>query len=194
MLSSTKKSELEGKDMKRLSVEDRNIMQIAIQQEIARSEESRYDHRLHGVLLIAKGLDCYTVADLFGQHPTTIQRWINAFNEKGFAGLYEGERQGRPRSLNARQWNRLGRDLRKSPRTFGYGQNLWDGKLMSHHLQQHYDVRLGVRQCQRIFHAMGFRLRKPRPVIAKADPAAQVAFKKTMFVGKERKNGSLELG
>ena len=30
---------------------------LSLQQEIQRSEESRYDHRLHGVLLVAHGLD-----------------------------------------------------------------------------------------------------------------------------------------
>lgn len=174
--------------MKKLDIEDKEIMQIAIQQEISRSEESRYDHRLHGVLLVSKGLDCYGVAELFGQNPSTIQRWINRFNDKGFAGLYEGERAGRPLSLGEGQWITLGKDLRKSPRDFGYGQNLWDGKSLSYHLQQCYGIRLGVRQCQRIFHKMGFRRRKPRPVIAQADPEAQEAFKKTAPSGKGRKN------
>jgi hypothetical protein len=31
-------------------------MRLAIQQEIARSGESRYDHRLHGILLISQNL------------------------------------------------------------------------------------------------------------------------------------------
>jgi transposase len=124
------------------------------------------------------------VAELFGQHPSTVQRWINCFNNKGFAGLYEGERAGRPRSLVEEQWIALGKDLRKSPRDFGYGQNLWDGKSLSYHLQQSYGIRLGVRQCQRIFHKMGFRRRKPRPVIAQADPEAQEVFKKTSPSGK----------
>jgi hypothetical protein len=29
---------------------------LGLQQEIQRSEESRYDHRLHGVLLVAQGM------------------------------------------------------------------------------------------------------------------------------------------
>ena len=33
----------------------------------------------------------------------------------------------------------------------------------------HYRVSIGVRQCQNLFHKLDFRLRKPRPVIAKAD-------------------------
>ncbi|TRZ49465.1 winged helix-turn-helix domain-containing protein [bacterium] len=57
--------------------------------------------------------------------------------------------------------------------------NLWDGKLLSHHLSEKYDVSLGVRQCQRLFTHLGFRRRKPRPVIAKSDSEAKAIYKKT---------------
>jgi transposase len=67
--------------MKQLSVKDAVLMQIAIQEEIQRSEESRYDHKLHGVLLVANGYDSYQVAEMFGQNPTTIQRWVKKFNK-----------------------------------------------------------------------------------------------------------------
>jgi transposase len=46
-------------------------------------------------------------------------------------------------------------------------------------------VNLGVRQCQRLFHQLGFRLRKPRPVIARANPEEQQAFKKTPPAGQK---------
>ena len=162
-------------------------MRIAVQQEIARSEESRYDHRLHGVLLVSQGLDCHKVAEYLGQDPVTVQRWVNRFNVRGFAGLREGERPGRPGCLSAPQWARIQRDLRRSPSDLGYEQNLWDGKMLSHHLNTNYGVALGVRQCQRIFRQMGFRRRKPRPLIAQADPEAQAAYKKTATPRPRRK-------
>lgn len=165
--------------MRKLQVDDNAIMQVALQQEIQRSEESRYDHRLHGVLLVSHGLSCPLVADYFGEDPVTIQRWVHRFNEHGFAGLREGERPGRPSRITAAQWSQLEQVLRQSPRRHGYGQNLWDGKLLAHHLEQRYTIDLGVRQCQRIFRRMGFRRRKPRPLIAKADPEAQARYKKT---------------
>lgn len=165
--------------MKQLSIKDRDLMQIALQQEILRSEESKYDHRLHGLLLITNGYDSYNVAKLFGQNPTTIQRWIKKFNKSGFSGLWEGERPGRPKSLTEKQWKLLGQDLRKDPSEFGYNQSFWDGKLMSLHLRKKFNVKLGVRQCQRVFKKMKFRFRKPRPVIANADPISQKALKKT---------------
>ena len=171
--------------MKRIQIEDNQIMQAAIQQEILRNEDSRYDHRLHGVLLISKGMSCYQTGELLGHDSTTVQRWVNDFNKNGFSGLLDKDRPGRPASLNERQWEKLGKDLRKQPKTFGYFQNLWDGKLLAYHLKSQYGIEVGVRQCQRIFHKFGFRRRKPRPVIAQADPAAQKAFKKTSKVGKK---------
>jgi transposase len=165
--------------MRKLRISDAEIMQIAVQQEISRSEESRYDHRLHGILLISHGLSCYDVAYLLGQDPRTIERWVQRFETKGLNALREGERPGRPRRLSEDQWEAVNRDLRKSPRDLGYTQNLWDGRLLAHHLKTVHDVPLGARQCQRLFRQMGFRLRKPRPVIANADPAAQAAYKKT---------------
>lgn len=165
--------------MRKLAIPDVQIMRVALQQEILRSQESRYDHRLHGLLLISQGLDCYRVAEWLGQNATTVQRWVHRFEQRGFAGLEEGERSGRPPRLTAAQLVQADRDLRRSPRQFGYPQNLWDGKLLAHHLDQAYGVRLGSRQCQRIFHHLHFRLRKPRPVIAQADPAAQERYKKT---------------
>jgi transposase len=180
--------------MRKLQVDDANIMQIAVQQEILRSEESRYDHRLHGLLLVSRGMNCYEVAEHLGQDSVTVQRWVHAFNAKGFAGLREGERSGRPSRLSPDQWSDLERVLRQSPRALGYGQNLWDGKLLAHHLQQQYRLELGVRQCQRIFRHLGFRRRKPRPVIAKPDPdpEAQARYKKTPPPGPPRGPDPLE--
>lgn len=165
--------------MRKLEIADADIMRIAIQQEIVRSEESRYDHRLHGLLLITGGQSCGQVAELFGEDRRTVQRWIKTFETHGLDGLREGERPGRPRSLDARQWDALGKDLRRSPTVFGYETGLWDGKLLSRHLRERYGVELGVRQCQRVFRDMGFRFRKPRPQVAQSDPAKVTAFKKT---------------
>ena len=165
--------------MRQLIVDEAVQMQIAIQQEIQRSDESRYDHKLHGVLLIANGYDSYQVGEMFGQSPTTIQRWVKKFNESGFAGLRDGERSGRPRVLSEKQWGQMEKDVRRPPSDFKFIQSFWDGKLLSEHLRKKYKVEIGVRQCQRMFNMMGFRLRKPRPVIANADPLLQKGFKKT---------------
>ena len=140
-----------GDEMRKLEIKESDIMQVAVQQEIHRSDESRYDHRLHGILLICSGWSSYEVAELFGHSPRTVQNWVNRFERSGFAGLEEIPRDGRPPSLGEKEMESLGKDLRRSPRSFGYEQNLWDGKLLSHHLAQRYKVFIGERQCRRLF-------------------------------------------
>jgi transposase len=165
--------------VRKLQIEDAEVMRIAIQQEIGRSEESRYDHRLHGLLLVTAGQSCRQIAELFGEDGTTVQRWVRRFEVGGLESLREGERSGRPRMLDASQWRKLQGDLRKSPRDFGLAATLWDGAVLSEHVRRRYQVDLGVRQCQRIFRQMGFRLRKPRPQVAQSDPLKIAAVKKT---------------
>ncbi len=131
--------------MRKLQIYDKEIMTIAVQQEILRSEESRYDHRLHGILLIISRLSCYEVADILGQNSRTVERWVERFETSGFAGLHEGDREGRPSRRSHAQWQAANQELLQSPRKFGHTQNLWDGKLLSHHLETFHGIDLGVR-------------------------------------------------
>jgi len=94
------------------------------------------------------------------------------------AGLLEGERSGRPRRLSDRQIQEVNAVLRRMPREVGLGGNLWDGKMLANWIERQFGIDLGVRQCQRLFRQLGFRLRKPRPAIAQADPERQKAHKK----------------
>src|SRR3970040_797130 len=165
--------------MHKLQIGDAAVMSEAIRQEITRSEESRYDHRLHGGFMVAQGMNSYEVGRWLGEHSTTVQRWVKSFEAEGFAGIQEGERPGRPSRIASGVLAKLERELRREPRSLGYEQTLWDGRLLSHHLQKRHGVKLKVRQCQRLFRPFGFRLRKPRPEIAQADPVRQRAFKKT---------------
>ena len=165
--------------VKPLTIADSEAIVLGLQDEIRRSEESRYDHRLHGVLLVAEGLTCPEVARLLGDAPRTVEYWVNSFEQKGLAGLREGERPGRPKRLNDERLQQIDAILRKTPREAGLSGNLWDGKTLATWIARQYGVRLGVRQCQRMFRQLGFRLRKPRPAIAQANPELQRLHKKT---------------
>ena len=172
--------------MKTLTISDRENMILAMQDEIRRSEESRYDHRLHGVLLVAQGATCPEVARLLGDASRTVEYWVRRFDARGFSGLAEGERTGRPRRLSEAQIGRVEQALRKTPAEAGMADGgVWDGKTLSAFLEQEFALTLQVRQCQRLFRQLGFRLRKPRPLIAHAVPEAQAAYKKTPPTGKQ---------
>jgi transposase len=164
--------------MKKLTIADADMMVLGLQDEIRRSRDSRYDHRLHAVLLVAHGMSCPEVGRLLGDAPRTVEYWVRRFEEEGLSGLIDLERPGRPSRLGDEQYREIGEVLRQSPLDVGMGTNLWDGKTLSAFIQSQYGIALGVRQCQRFFSQLGFRMRKPRPVIARADPERQEEHKK----------------
>lgn len=159
--------------MKALTLSDPALL-FGLQDEIRRSEDSRYDHRLHALVLVARGMSAPEVAKHFGDSRTSVWGWIRRFEEKGFGGLMDELRSGRPKRLSDEDLEEIGQALRSSPPDGG----LWDGKTLSAYILKKYSIHLGVRQCQRLFKKLGFRFRKPRPMLSHADPEAQKRFKK----------------
>ena len=102
---------------------------------------------------------------------------MRRFEAKGFALLAEGLRTVRPRRLSEGQLREVDQALRQTPRDLGLTDALWDGKTLSAWIEEHFRIELRVRQCQRLFRQRGFRLRKPRPLIAHADQERQKTHK-----------------
>ena len=160
-----------------LKIDDPNAI-LVLQDEIRRSEGARYDHRLHAVLLVARGMSCPRTANILGDSERTIRYWVQRFNDEGLPGLVETDKSGRPTRLTDKQLEKIDKILRNNPEKSGMKTGLWDGKTLSAYIGHHFKIELGVRQCQRIFRHLGFRLRKPRPMIASADPEREIDFKK----------------
>lgn len=136
--------------MKKLEVPRTDFIRLAIQQQVCRSDESRYLHRMHALLLISSGQSCQQVAEIFGEDRRTVQRWVRRFETDGLDGLRDGEHQGRPATLDERQWEKLKREVGGRPKPLRVGQHHWNGKLLAEHILERFKVTLSLRQCQRI--------------------------------------------
>ena len=131
------------------------------------------------------------MARILGDAPRSVEYRVRGFEETGLAALREGERSGRPRRLNEAQVLAVNVALRRTPPDLGLGGNLWDGKTLAAWIEREFAIHLGMRQCQRLFRQLDFRLRKPRPLIAKADPERKRAHKKTSSTDGGSDSGSL---
>ena len=152
----------------------------AIRQEFHRDGRSRFLLRLHVLLMVDAGFTCTALGKQMGMNPITLMRWIKRYDEAGVTGLLYEKHRGRPKSMDRFQWNRLERDLEKSPRFFGFSYDHWDGPALGEHLQRHYGIQLGLRQCQRIlsgkvfvFESSGNVLLQHSGLTAKGAVAAQ---------------------
>jgi transposase len=178
--------------MKRISIPNAETLVAAIQDEISRTMEGRYFHRLDVILHVLQRASPYDTACLFGHSPRIIEYWLHRLLSDGLAGLWEGNRSGRPSRISATNLQKLQNELRSSPRDFGYSQDLWDGVLLSHHLAEKYSISLSVRQCQRLFHKPGFSLQRPRRRASEARPELKDAFKKLLPVDERPQRAALD--
>jgi transposase len=77
------------------------------------SQQHRVRQRAHCILLSFQRHSPRQLAQLFGVDRITIYHWLDAWDAKRFAGLYERRRKGRPptfseeQKLQIRQWARL---------------------------------------------------------------------------------------
>src|SRR5947207_14575057 len=107
--------------MKPLTIAESETIILGLQDEIRRSEESRYDHRLQGVLLVAHGVTCPEAAALLGDAPRTVEHWVRGVEQKGLAALREGVRSGRAGRLREQHLRAIYAALRRMPRELGWG-------------------------------------------------------------------------
>ena len=64
------------------------------------------------------------------------------------------------------------------PKDFGF--KVWDGPSLSSYINSTFGIQLSVRQCQRLFHALGYSHIRPQPYPSKGyeDSKEREAFKK----------------
>lgn len=128
-------------------------MQRRLRREMGRSRESRYDHRLHCVLLALGGMSARRAALLMGDSPRTVESWVRRFREEGLEGLREKRGSGRPARLQPKQREVLRAAFLRSPRAAGYATNGWDGKTVANYIERTFGLTLSLRHCQRLLRA-----------------------------------------
>jgi transposase len=136
--------------MRKLQIKYPETEIASLQNEIRRSEDSRYVHRLHAVLLVARGLSARETASLFGDAPRTVELWVHRFQGAGLKGLREVPRPGRPSKLDQKQIMEIQNIVRTStPAELGIDAVRWDSSVLSSYLYS-LGVDLKPRQCRNL--------------------------------------------
>lgn len=128
---------------------------------VSSSNDAKYIHRVTLVnLLLAGGMSAAELGRLSGVSERTLRTWVTTADEAGFEKLKAVKQEGRPSKLNESQTAEIKDALQKDPLEFGY--KVWDGPTLSTFIKDKYDIELGIRQCQRLFHNLGFSLIRPQ--------------------------------
>ena len=142
------------------------------------SDESKFLFRVFAVNMVLTGTPASQVGASAGFTKAAVTGWVKAVDEKGFDALRPQQRPGRPSKLTEQQLKELDAVIQSDPKE--HGLKVWDGPSLSSYIKSHYDVDIGVRQCQRLFRSLGYSHIRPQPYPSKGyeDTEERKAFKK----------------
>ncbi len=125
------------------------------------TDDIKYRHRVEIVNLVLGGQIPSQLSQYVKESKNTITRWVKIADEQGFEALRPKKPAGRQPRLNAAQRSAIKSVLEEdNPKAQGY--EVWDGRSLSSYIERTYSIHLGIRQCQRLFHELGFSLVRPQ--------------------------------
>lgn len=141
------------------------------------TDDAKYQHKVELVLLVLAGLTPSFLSEYCAESKNTITSWVKAVTEKGYESLAIGKPTGRPPKLSFTQLEELKSMIEVDPSAYGY--DVWEGKSVSDLVLRKFGAKISVRQCQRLFHTLGFSLQRPQTLPSKGDgQALREEFKK----------------
>ena len=145
---------------------------------VSMSDDAKFLRKVTIVNLMLNGASASSLSPSCGETTRTLISWMKTVDEKGFDALRPKKQPGRPTRLTAEQKEKIKVAILCPPEDSGY--TVWDGPSLSDYINQTYGIRLGVRQCQRLFHELGFSQIRPQafPSKGQEDDPRRDAFKK----------------
>ena len=153
--------------MVELSIAGRRALEGAL----AATRDRRHWVRLRAVLLTATGVPSPAVCRDLGLGRSTLFAWLAAWRERRDpAALADAPRSGQPPVLTAAHRARLDQLLGEAPEDHGYKATGWTVPLLAAHFAEREGVPVSETTLRRVLHALGYRWKRPRYVLARRDP------------------------
>lgn len=143
------------------------------------SSDAKYVLRVALVnFMLAKTASAEELSWLSGIPRRTLTSWVQKVDEYGFESLRAIKQTGRPSRLTEEQMAEIKVAIESDPEDSGY--RVWDGTTLSDYIHDRYGIELGTRQCQRLFHTLGFSRIRPQkyPSLHEGNNKEREAFKK----------------
>ncbi len=107
---------------------------------IKREEIGRVAMRAHMMLLSDRGLSAFDIADLHDVTHPTVYKWMDRFDEEGPEGLFDREREGRPRKIDDEVEREIEKLLQTDPTEEGENASRWTTPRIAEYLERELGV------------------------------------------------------
>lgn len=141
-----------------------------LQRMYGQSRHHQVRQRAHCVWLYSQGLDVGELLTVFPVQQKTIYNWLNAWQQRGCAGLYNRPGRGGKAKLNDAQKAQVKRWVEASPRQL---------KPVIRKIKETWDIEVSRDTVKRVLKALGMSWRRLRRVPAKRPPTAEYTRKRS---------------
>lgn len=134
---------------------------------MTREAVGRVAMRAQMILLSARGYSAPRIAEIQDCAKVTVYKWIERFEKRGPEGLYDQDREGRPRKLGPEAEAELERVLEKPPTEEGYDASRWTAPRLARHLERELGTTVHPDTVRRALQRLEYSWKRPRRVLPK---------------------------
>ena len=125
--------------------------------------------RALAVLHCSSGKKATQIAEMLNRTVQAVCSWLKAYQKDGIPGLNRSFSPGRPSIRQQQLLPRLEDYLSKSPRDYGWGEDVWSTKVMMAQFQKETGLKVSHDSVERALHDAGYsfkRAKKGTPITA----------------------------
>ncbi len=146
---------------------------LRLEQDFRSATDHKLRDRLNAVRLAHQGRSRQDIADLLGMSTRSVQRWINAYLERGPDGLAPRKAPGAPPKIPTALHGELRRWVIEGPTAQGLDRANWTHPELAEHLFRTHGLRTSRSAVQRVCARRGIRLYRPTYRYLRGIPAKQ---------------------
>lgn len=144
-----------------------------LDQAFRRETDPKYRDRIHIVRLAARDRPHKDIAADLAVTPRTVQRWLNAYLERGLDGIRPRKPKGKPGKIPAELADELKRWVIGGPAEQGLDRANWTHEELADHLLKTKGIRTSRPAVGRFCRKLGIRLYRPSYHYERGDPDKQ---------------------
>lgn len=137
-----------------------------------RQEIGRVATRAHIILLSSRGYSASRIAEIHDVTGPMVYKWMDRFDEEGPPGLYDRDREGRPRKIDAEVEQEIERLLEGNPTEEGENATRWTTDRIAEYLDRELGVDVHPETVRDALNRLDYSWTRPRRKLPPTDPEA----------------------
>lgn len=153
--------------------------------------------RALAVLHCSTGMKATKIADILQRTIQTVCSWLKAYQDNGIEGLNRDFSPGRPNLRKTQLLPRLEEYLQRSPRDYGWGEDIWSTKVMIAQFHKETGETVSVDTVERALHDADYSFKRAKKSVPANAPSKAEKLEKVKRIAREieglKSSGNVEV-